>query len=612
MYCKSWFQCVSRLFVLALPIAGAGCGKGTPGEEHLATHAAELSIERTIVLSTPKAMSVVAPVLGASSSLSFGAGANVLAGAVRGVPPVVSMGAGGLHAEPDVLLNDVWSRGPAELRDRVRVRGKLHAQAVTLGNGVVVEAGTDREPVFDPPETLTWKVTFPNQTAGDVNLEPDRAKRLAPGRYDTVRVASRATLTLGTGSYYVTNLQLEPDASVVLDQNTGPVVVYAATGLQLRGTFRATTADPPDLLLVSLGTSPVVIERAFDGALVAPAASLTLRDVSPREHRGFFSAKTLFIDAHAKVRYRAPLAVLTAAQPPLAMCAALVPLRTDLTGRAQAVQYQKDIARFCSMAGSGTCATEIAARTNVDFNNAAFALFAQTITPAQYLGLIQDRIRKERAADDNPQLAAQICGKPDGDGDLVPDDRDICKTTPTLTQTFDNGCTNPTLPPAPSAEDVHDILSGGGVIVDPRCSGAKMMPKAVAGAFYRPGNPAAGSYVIVGRVTNQPVSCPVWYMIDVEELAPTGPVRRYLAVFSEQEGTTSLVGLAEPVPTGFIQFNPLPTEAGSRGFLGSAGGRVSVRFRVRTMNGGGMTSDWSGWKFTTKTDCTELGFVCSS
>jgi hypothetical protein len=232
------------------------------------------------------------------------------------------------------------------------------------------------------------------------------------------------------------------------------------------------------------------------------------------------------------------------------------------------------------------------------------------VTPSTYLAVTRDRARKERAAEDNPTLANLICNGADADGDLVPDSRDTCPNTPPLTATFDNGCTDPTVPPAPSPTDVSDLFGSGSIMIDPRCRGASVLPDSVAGAFYYPGIPDRGTYIIAGRVNNQPRGCGVWYVFDIEEYNQTGTVRTYQVAFAQTEETTALVGLSTPVPHGFIQFNPFPTDAGTRGFLGSAGGKVGVRFRVRTMNAAGMRSEWSAWKVTTLADCHQLGFQC--
>ena len=588
-----------------------GCARaGDEGDnEHVGALAQAATIEKTVSLSTAAGVPVPGAVLAAQEGVVFGAGAKVLPASGGSSAASSALGSAGISVEPDADLRELWSRGTVTLRDRVLVRGVVHAATVTLGNGVVVDGGIDRQPKLDPPNALSWKVTFPGVTGGNVNLEPDRQRTLVPGRYDQVRVASRSTLKLSSGTYYLSSLQLEPQAVVSLEQSAGPVLLYVDSSLQLRGTFAVSGGGTPDLGLVFLGSSEVFVEVPFSGALVAPNAKLTLRSVS-QAHTGFFYGKNLFVDAHAQVKHAPPLAILTAAtEGDPEACASLIPERLDLSGKAREVAYQRDIARFCSMPGADTCRTEIVARTNVDFSTAAFSLLAEALTPAQYLAVVHDRTRKEHASEDSATVAARLCSGPDADGDLVPDASDSCPNTPPLTPTFDNGCTDSSLPPAPASTEVAELFEKGGILIDPRCSGAKVPPTLTPGAFYYPGNPSAGTYILAGRVSNQPLGCPLWYFFDIDERAADGTERRYVAVFRETEEVTALVGMAKPVPPGFIQFNPLPNELGARGQLGSAGGK-NVRFRTRVMNGGGMRSSWSQWKITTKADCSNLGFEC--
>jgi hypothetical protein len=561
----------------------------------------------SFTLSAPRGIPALSAVVLASSSVKVGSFAQI-ARPPSGVAPVVAMGTAGVRVDPDAAMDDVWSRGPVTLADRVHVYGAVNAATVNRGNGTVIDKPIDRTPLLDPANKIAWKTRFPTGTPTNVNLEPNKTRTISPGLYGSVRLASGATLTMNAGTYHLDSLDVEPQATVKLVQDSGPVIIYVATSIIYRGSFVATNGAPPDLLLAAVASGTVFVEAPFNGALIAPYGSIVVRF---GVHNGFFAAKDVSVDANATVRYRAPNALLPAAGLPLQDCANQVAVRTDLTGKAREIAYQADIARFCSMPGTSECRRTIVARTNVDYATIATSLIVGAVTPATYLAVTRDRARKERAAEDDPTLANLICKGPDGDGDLVPDSRDACPNTPPLTATLDNGCTDTTVPDAPSPEDVGDLFDGGSVMIDPRCANASVLPDAVAGAFYYPGIPERGTYIIAGRVTNQPKGCAVWYVFDIEEYKQSGTVRKYQVAFAQTEETAALVGLSQPVPRGFIQFNPFPTDPGTRGFLGSAGGKVGVRFRVRTMNATGMRSDWSAWKVTTLDDCHQLGFQCA-
>lgn len=302
----------------------------------------------------------------------------------------------------------------------------------------------------------------------------------------------------------------------------------------------------------------------------------------------------------------------------LQACVDSIQPRDDLQGPAREHAYQLEIARRCSNPNGSACLNELRTRVNLDFTAAAIALASEQTTPAQMLATDSDRERKAKRFESDPVWAAQLCASADDDGDLIVNASDQCPGTTALTPTNDQGCPDMTLPPAPSAADVKTALSHMGFALNSACSGAFVLPNATAGAFYRPSTLESGVFIFAGRVTNQPVGCPVWYVFDIDEVQLTSdppgyvsvPGGRYLVTYMDREESTALLARPTPVPTGYIQFNPRPADVGSRGRLGSAPTHVRVRFRVKVFNGGGMQSSWSGWQITTVEDCKKLGFAC--
>jgi hypothetical protein len=595
--------------VLALCLAGiggaAGCSSKGTGDATVVQ--AALTGDVTFTLTAPPGISVLSPVVLASNSVKIGSFAQI-ARPPSGAAPVIAMGTTGLSSDPDAKLDDIWSRGPVKLGDRVHVYGKVHAASVTPGSGTLIDSGTDATAAFTPPAKISWTAHFPSGTGTTVNLDPNQTRTISAGKYSSVRIASSATLTMNAGTYYMDSLDVEPSATVKLVQTSGPVIIYVAGSIIYRGTFVATNGAPPDLLIAAVSTATVFVEAPYSGALIAPFGSITVRF---GVHNGYFAAKDVSVDANATVKYRSPTPLLPASNLPLQDCASQIVPDSTLTGKAKEIAFQNDIARLCSMPGSSTCRRTIVARANVDYATIAFSLIAGAVSPSQYLAVTRDRARKEAAAQKDATLANAICAG-DQDGDFVPDSKDQCPNTPPLTATFDNGCTDSSQPDAPPAGDVSAVFGSGTVMIDPRCSGAPVLPDSVAGAFYRSDNYALGTYIFAGRVNNQPRGCAVWYVFDIDEYNGLGQtLRNYQVAFGQTEEDTSLVGLGGPVPRGYIQFNPLPTDAGTRGFLGSAvGGVVGIKFRVRTMNASGMRSNWSAWKITTNDDCKQLGFTC--
>ncbi len=607
-----------RAFV-ALVLAGAACGSSQDGLADVPVAGARAAVQvpvepMDLSFATPAGADFRSVALAASQVLRLETGVAVVDQEGAGAR-VTNSGAWPAQDDfgVDSRVGDIVSVARVQLHERARVAGDVQSGAdVTLWPGATVGGAITRHaPKLTPLRTVTWKVDF-QRGSNDAIAYPGQSVTVAPGAYRGVYAYPGATLALASGTYYFDRLDLEQGSTLALDGRNGPVVIFLRTSLVYRGETRE--RGPGDRLLIGLaGSAPATIESDFHGVLVAPRATVRIGIVGKHDSGAIFT-RDLWVDPGVRFELR-PFEfwnqVLGPSAPGPQDCALAVPIRKDLQGRAREVAYQRDIARYCSMPGVDACTIKIAARVNVDVASAAFSLFAQASTPAQYLAIVRDRLRKQDAGEDDVALARKMCGgAADVDDDLVPDPQDSCRNTPPMTPTLPNGCTDPTLPDAPSAVDVNKLLGSGKILFDPRCSGASIMPRAVAGAFYRPVELDKGTYLVAGRVLNQPEGCLVWYLADIEEYNPSGVIRRYQVTFAESEAFPRLVGLDRAVPDGFIQFNPLPVDAGTRGLLGKVGGKVGVRFRLRTMNGAGMRSDWSDWKVTTLADCRHLGFTC--
>jgi hypothetical protein len=299
----------------SIPTWIAGCSLKERVNEPTGSQRESLTSSVTITLSAPNSLSPLTPVLLESNSIFVGSGVNIVSGTA------VAMGSagGGFHAEPDGLLNDVWSRGPADLRDRVHVRGTLHASSATLGNSVVISA-RDTTPTFDPASTLSWTVTYPSGTGANIIVNSGQSQQLPPGLYGSIILNSQSTLNLSSGTYFLTDFVVNSQVTVNLNQANGPVVIYVTNALNLRGTFAPGAASDggvahPDLLIGYLGTNQITVESLFDGAIVAPFTTVILRAVNG-VHSGYFAAKDFqILDAHAQVQYRLPTALIAASTP---------------------------------------------------------------------------------------------------------------------------------------------------------------------------------------------------------------------------------------------------------------------------------------------------------
>jgi hypothetical protein len=272
----------------------------------------------TITLSAPHSVAPTAPVIEAANSVAIGPQASI-----AGTTVALGTGPQGVNAGPQALLNDTWSRGGVNFGPQLHLTGTLHARIATVDPSAIVDA-FDRTPVFDPVSTLSWQVTFPATLGAGVHTLNGQAASLAPGGYTSLAVDSGGTVTLRSGTYYFTSLTVSAGAHVNLDQTDGAVIVYVSSGITVNATFKATSGDPPNLLLGYLGTNAVTIGGSgapFNGALVAPFTILYIL-VASSPHAGFFAARDVSIGSTAKVQYALPFAMSTVAVHPRVICVA--------------------------------------------------------------------------------------------------------------------------------------------------------------------------------------------------------------------------------------------------------------------------------------------------
>jgi hypothetical protein len=441
-------------------------------------------------------------------------------------------------------------------------------------------------------------------------VKPKGTGDLAPARYRYVDLSPNGKLILHSGSYYVDRLALSPNSMVELQQETGATHLFVREVVQFAGSWSFVPAYH-GLVLVQTGATALRAATPFRGVLIATEASLELANAGA-PHRGVFFARSIRLGAKAGVVHEAPNPLVGLIAPPgggLQRCAKTIRPRDDLAGEERERAFQADIARYCTMLGAADCVVDIAARANVDYFLAAAALIHDDLSPAEYLAMLLDRTRKRLAFQNDAGRAQALCRGQDSDGDWVADGADACPNTPPRTPTDDLGCTDSTLPPAPSRADVRAVLAAKGLLFNSGCSGTPVPPEIPAGGYYQVGHLDEGIYILSGRVMDQPSGCPVWYFFDIQDFLETGVMRQYLVAFGEFEEVTALVGGSRPVPPGLIQFHAGPADPGTRGLLGGRRPPQALRFRVRVMNGAGMRSGWSEWKTTTLEECYGLG-VC--
>jgi len=237
----------------------------------------------------------------ASSTLVLADGAHIVRSS-GGHGTVINSGPIVTWAGCDAQLGSIVSVAPVTLADRAHVFGSVTTASTLMKfNNVLIRDGVVEHAKLALPSVPSLPSSIPTNTT-DVIMQPGHQQSIRAGGYRAVIVASRSTLRLATGTYYLDVLDLEPQSTLALD-GSGAVQIYVRSLIVFRGTISDPKNATDNVQINYLGTNAVYLEAPFFGALVAPKASVTLRSVSA-PHVGSFFAKDILVDAHASVTTR--------------------------------------------------------------------------------------------------------------------------------------------------------------------------------------------------------------------------------------------------------------------------------------------------------------------
>jgi hypothetical protein len=259
-------------------------------------------------------------------------------------------------------------------------------------------------------------------------------------------------------------------------------------------------------------------------------------------------------------------------------------------------QIQKLFQQYLAQCSGADPATALfAGVVNIDYFRFARLVISGNIAPDLYVGLVRDRERKMKVAVKTPGwLTSYASG--DADGDLVPDLMDRCPGTPDLTRTDNFGCPDRTpLAPQPSGEQLVQVLNRLNLITSTACDAASFpdvsMPIKLG---YDLG--LQEEFVLgVSKVSGQPANCVVLYEVEVHMSKPKAgapvPAEDLVpVVFRSTENT-------DMSPSGQTRqvFRIKPTDTGAKHQLWQNARYYNhAEFRVRAINGNGLSGGWSG------------------
>jgi hypothetical protein len=329
-----------RVFLTFLAFLLAGCGDQAapseqPGEQlGVVSQSAVAPIPSSLTIALPGNMAPQSTPLAATKSLSLASGAQVLK-KNSGYATIVNTGDGDTRIQPDARTGSIWSGGKVTLGSRATVDGFIKsAKGIQREPGSVVTGTSDGAASLAPLRESKWDVTLPANTGGNIDLQPNGQRTLAPGGFGNVIIKQNATLTLSTGTYSFETLSLEPDTKLIVNDQAGPIVVYVRGQLTHRGLVQKDgepSSKKPQLLVIAFGGAH--IESPFKGTVFTPNSWLQLKSLNGRgDHYGAFFGQDVTVEPTVVIHHQAFHWSTVLPQGTATMTDAPVILKPSLTG----------------------------------------------------------------------------------------------------------------------------------------------------------------------------------------------------------------------------------------------------------------------------------------
>ena len=286
-----------------LPALAADAGSAINKALRSAKRLVDVTVGGVVTTLPDNAVKLTDLCLYARDTISFGDRSKLLGTQAGSFAVMANAGNGLTTLGADAQVGNVWSRAPVTLRDRTHVNGFIKSnQAVTLGNADVVSGPIVQQTFIQLP-SFGFSVTFPTTNSGDVIVQPNTTRTLAPGSYGQLIVNAGATLFLSTGTYFFTSFDLESNSKISCSSSGGQVVVYTPGNVIYRGNIIEKTGGRPKFFLGAFTATTIPVVGPFTGTLAAPNAQITLNTVAAPGHSGAFFGKAIQVDPDNTVNW---------------------------------------------------------------------------------------------------------------------------------------------------------------------------------------------------------------------------------------------------------------------------------------------------------------------
>jgi hypothetical protein len=192
---------------------------------------------------------------------------------------VINSGSGITNIGSAAHTGDVLSRGPVTIGDRAQIDGAVRSGSTVSRSptgGSTVSGGVFQNQMLTFPPIFSVDATFPPTNVGNVTVNNNQTLPVAPASYNQVTAYSHGTAQLRAGTYFMNSLDVEPQATVSINQSGGTILVKVKTALIWHGTDLLAGGSFTGFTFAYFGTADVTFDGPFTGILVAPNAAVTI------------------------------------------------------------------------------------------------------------------------------------------------------------------------------------------------------------------------------------------------------------------------------------------------------------------------------------------------
>lgn len=195
----------------------------------------------------------------------------------------------------------VSSGGDVFMRNNSFVAGDVDCSGAYTSQPNASVGGAIQEGVTLPLDSSEFDSWLPAFNGGaNISLQNGTSQVLPPGSYGSLSVSDISVASLSTGTYFFTSLNLEPNATLNLDESAGPIVILVRDQLALRGELASGVGGMPRLFIAYLGVGSTTLTRSYSGRLFAPHGEIILES-SGAEFYGSFFGKIVTVQPEVAV-----------------------------------------------------------------------------------------------------------------------------------------------------------------------------------------------------------------------------------------------------------------------------------------------------------------------